>query len=97
MERRQLGQTGMTFGEQNLEAEAHGQLDYALGRGINFIEPPRWDEQAFVPRGDVRMRADESVPNGALMKYHHPKQRKCARPASFPRTCRRRPMGGGLP
>lgn len=28
----------MTFGEQNTEAEAHDQLDYALERGINFID-----------------------------------------------------------
>lgn len=28
----------MTFGEQNTEAEAHQQLDYALSRGINFID-----------------------------------------------------------
>ena len=28
----------MTFGEQNTEAEAHNQLDYALERGINFID-----------------------------------------------------------
>ena len=28
----------MTFGEQNTEAEAHAQLDYALERGINFID-----------------------------------------------------------
>jgi aryl-alcohol dehydrogenase-like predicted oxidoreductase len=28
----------MTFGEQNTEAEAHAQLDYAIGRGINFID-----------------------------------------------------------
>ena len=48
MERRKLGATGlsvskvclgtMTFGEQNTEAEAHSQLDYALERGINFID-----------------------------------------------------------
>jgi aryl-alcohol dehydrogenase-like predicted oxidoreductase len=48
MERRQLGQTDlmvskvclgtMTFGEQNSEREAHSQLDYALERGINFID-----------------------------------------------------------
>jgi aryl-alcohol dehydrogenase-like predicted oxidoreductase len=38
----------MTFGEQNSEADAHSQLDYALERGINFIDtaemypvPPR--------------------------------------------------------
>jgi len=38
----------MTFGQQNSEAEAHAQLDYARERGINFIDtaemypvPPR--------------------------------------------------------
>ena len=38
----------MTFGEQTAEADAHAQLDYALGQGINFIDtaemyavPPR--------------------------------------------------------
>lgn len=28
----------MTFGNQNSEAEAHAQLDYAVSRGINFID-----------------------------------------------------------
>ncbi len=28
----------MTFGEQNTEADAHSQLDYALERGLNFID-----------------------------------------------------------
>lgn len=28
----------MTWGSQNSEAEAHAQLDYAVGRGINFID-----------------------------------------------------------
>ncbi len=28
----------MTFGQQNTEAEAHAQLDYATGQGINFID-----------------------------------------------------------
>ena len=38
----------MTFGQQNTEAEAHAQLDYAFSQGINFIDtaemypvPPR--------------------------------------------------------
>lgn len=38
----------MTFGQQNTEAEAHAQLDYALERGVNFFDtaemypvPPR--------------------------------------------------------
>ena len=28
----------MTYGEQNTEAEAHQQLDYAVDRGVNFID-----------------------------------------------------------
>ena len=28
----------MTWGEQNSEADAHQQLDYALDQGINFID-----------------------------------------------------------
>lgn len=28
----------MTWGEQNSEAQAHEQLDYAIGQGINFID-----------------------------------------------------------
>ncbi len=28
----------MTWGEQNTEAQAHEQLDYAIGEGINFID-----------------------------------------------------------
>lgn len=48
MEYRTLGGTGisvskiclgtMTWGEQNTEAEAHEQLDYALSEGVNFID-----------------------------------------------------------
>ena len=48
MKMNKLGRTGlsvsrvclgtMTFGEQNSEADAHSQLDYALERGINFID-----------------------------------------------------------
>lgn len=48
MEYRNLGKTDlkvsaiclgtMTYGDQNTEAEAHEQLDYALSQGINFID-----------------------------------------------------------
>jgi len=48
MELRKLGRTDinvtsvclgtMTWGNQNSEEEAHEQLDYAIGRGINFID-----------------------------------------------------------
>lgn len=44
----------MTWGEQNTEAEAHQQLDYAIERGVNFIDtaemypiPPRADSQGL--------------------------------------------------
>ncbi len=64
MEYRTLGDTGlrvsqiclgtMTFGEQNSEAEAHGQLDLAVERGVNFIDtaelypvPPRGETQGL--------------------------------------------------
>lgn len=48
MEYRKLGRTGidvsviclgtMTFGKQNTEKEAHEQLDFALDKGVNFID-----------------------------------------------------------
>jgi aryl-alcohol dehydrogenase-like predicted oxidoreductase len=48
MELRKLGRSNiqvtsiclgtMTWGQQNTEADAHEQLDYALGRGVNFID-----------------------------------------------------------
>jgi aryl-alcohol dehydrogenase-like predicted oxidoreductase len=48
MEKIKLGRTGvdvtkiclgtMTWGRQNTEADAHSQLDYAIGRGIDFID-----------------------------------------------------------
>jgi aryl-alcohol dehydrogenase-like predicted oxidoreductase len=47
----------MTFGEQNTEAEAHAQLDLALGQGVNFIDvaemypvPPRAETQGLSER-----------------------------------------------
>ena len=47
----------MTFGEQNSEKEAHQQLDYALERGINFIDTaemypvmPRAETQGLTER-----------------------------------------------
>lgn len=47
-----IGLGTMTWGEQNTEAEAHEQLDYALSRGINLVDtaemypvPPRAETQ----------------------------------------------------
>ncbi|CAI0826335.1 NADP(H)-dependent aldo-keto reductase [Serratia fonticola] len=49
-----LGLGTMTFGEQNSEADAHAQLDYALAAGINLIDtaemypvPPRPETQGL--------------------------------------------------
>ena len=67
MEYRLLGRTdlkvsaiclgSMTWGEQNTEAEGHAQLDYALERGVNFIDtaeiysiPPRPETQGSTER-----------------------------------------------
>ena len=50
----QLGLGTMTFGEQNSEADAHAQLDYAVSQGINLIDvaemypvPPRPETQGL--------------------------------------------------
>lgn len=47
----------MTWGQQNSEAEGHAQLDYALSRGVNFIDtaeiysiPPRRETQGSTER-----------------------------------------------
>jgi aryl-alcohol dehydrogenase-like predicted oxidoreductase len=67
LEKRKLGRTGidvtsiclgtMTWGQQNTEAEGHAQLDYALDRGINFIDtaemysiPPKAETQGSTER-----------------------------------------------
>lgn len=67
MEKRLLGRTNlnvpliclgtMTWGEQNTEAEAHQQMDYALGEGVNFLDaaemypvPPRPETQGQTER-----------------------------------------------
>ena len=52
-----LGLGTMTFGEQNSEADAHQQLDYAVANGINLIDvaemypvPPRPETQLFAQK-----------------------------------------------
>ncbi len=42
----------MTFGEQNTEAEAHSQLDYAYERGINFIDTA--ETYPVMPRAETQ-------------------------------------------
>jgi aryl-alcohol dehydrogenase-like predicted oxidoreductase len=69
MDYRPLGRTGlnvsticlgtMTFGEQNSEAEGHAQLDYALDRGINFIDTA--EMYPIAPRRETAGRTEEIV------------------------------------
>ena len=69
METRRLGNTEievsriclgtMTFGEQNTEAEGHAQLDYALERGINFIDTA--ELYAVPPRAETYGRTEAIV------------------------------------
>jgi aryl-alcohol dehydrogenase-like predicted oxidoreductase len=42
----------MTFGEQNTEAEAHSQLDYAYERGVNFIDTA--ETYPVMPRAETQ-------------------------------------------
>jgi aryl-alcohol dehydrogenase-like predicted oxidoreductase len=69
MEYRRLGRTGirvsavclgtMTFGEQNSEAEAHAQLDYAVTQGINFIDTA--EMYPVPPRAETYGRTEQYI------------------------------------
>ncbi|MCU6433789.1 aldo/keto reductase [Undibacterium sp. Jales W-56] len=54
----------MTFGEQNSEAEAHSQLDYALERGINFIDTA--EMYPVMPRAETQGSTERFI--GTWMK-----------------------------
>ncbi len=49
----------MTFGEQNTEAEAHSQLDYALERGINFIDSA--EMYPVMPRAETQGQTERFI------------------------------------
>jgi aryl-alcohol dehydrogenase-like predicted oxidoreductase len=49
----------MTFGEQNTEADAHSQLDYAIERGINFIDTA--ENYPVMPRGETTGRTERFI------------------------------------
>ncbi|MBD1559393.1 NADP(H)-dependent aldo-keto reductase [Vibrio sp. S9_S30] len=51
----------MTFGEQNTESEAFSQLDYALERGINFIDTA--EMYPVPPSADTQGRTEEYIGN----------------------------------
>ena len=49
----------MTFGEQNSEAEAHQQLDYALALGVNFIDTA--EMYPVMPRAETVNRTEQCI------------------------------------
>ncbi len=49
----------MTWGEQNTEAEAHAQLDYAIGQGVNFIDVA--EMYPVPPRAETRGLTEQYV------------------------------------
>jgi aryl-alcohol dehydrogenase-like predicted oxidoreductase len=69
MEMRRLGQTGievsliclgtMTWSQQNTEAEAHQQMDYAVSRGINFLDTA--EMYPVPPKPETQGRTEECV------------------------------------
>lgn len=69
MEYRQLGDSPlnisalalgtMTFGEQNTEADAHAQLDYAVSRGVNFIDTA--EMYPVAPRAETVHRTESYI------------------------------------
>ncbi len=49
----------MTFGEQNTEAEAHQQLDFAIANGINFIDTA--EMYPVMPRAETANRTEQFI------------------------------------
>lgn len=69
MKTRRLGHTGlhvtelclgtMTWGEQNSEAEAHEQMDYAVAQGINFFDAA--EMYPVPPRAETQGRTEQYI------------------------------------
>ncbi|NOU41729.1 MAG: aldo/keto reductase [Methylotenera sp.] len=51
----------MTYGDQNTEAEAHAQLDYAIAHGINFIDTA--EMYPVPPKAETYTRTESMVGN----------------------------------
>src|SRR3569623_3538062 len=65
-----VGLGTMTFGEQNSEAEAHEQLDYAIESGINFNDAAEMYPEP--PRAETYGRTEEYI--GSWLKQRHRRQ-----------------------
>ena len=69
MKRNRLGRTDlsvsrialgtMTWGEQNTEAEAHAQMDYAVAQGINFFDAA--EMYPVPPRAETQGRTEQYI------------------------------------
>ena len=76
MEYRQLGSSGlsvsalalgtMTFGEQNTEADAHAQLDYAVAHGVNFIDTA--EMYPVAPRAETVHRTESCIGGSTVLR-----------------------------
>jgi aryl-alcohol dehydrogenase-like predicted oxidoreductase len=60
-----LGLGTMTFGEQNTEGEAHAQLDFAVSRGVNFIDTA--EMYPVAPRSETVHRTESYI--GTWLKH----------------------------
>jgi len=90
MEFRTLGRTDikvtsvclgtMTWGKQNTESEAHEQLDYALSRGINFIDTA---EMYPVP-GEAKTQGRTEAYIGSWIAERKNRDKYVGRTARFP-------------
>jgi aryl-alcohol dehydrogenase-like predicted oxidoreductase len=56
----------MTFGEQNTEAEAHAQLNFAVSRGVNFIDAA--EMYPVPPRAETQGRTESYI--GTWLKHY---------------------------
>ena len=79
----------MTFGQQNSEAEAHEQLDYAVAQGINFIDTA--EMYPVPPMAETQGRTEEYI--GSWLKSRGNREQlviatKVAGPAEMARHLR---------
>lgn len=96
MEQRKFGRTGetvsaialgtMTWGQQNTEAEAHSQLDFALERGVTFVDTA--EMYPVPPRAETQGRTEQYI--GTWLEKSGKRDRiflatKAAGPASDPK------------
>ncbi len=75
----------MTWGQQNTEAEAHEQLDYAVAQGINFIDTA--EMYPVPPMAETQGRSEQYL--GTWLKAHGNRDRvvvatKVIGPGMFP-------------